>query len=76
MAEFLQIKRPLQHGHKGCECGCFFVNNILDWQLGVNYRDPWTSNPKSAGEAQCRRLFLHEKRGLEVRNFLTFPNSL
>ena len=23
-----------------------------------------------------RRLFHHEKRGLEVRNFLTFPNSL
>ena len=38
-------------------------------------------NPIRAGGAESARtyfrwLFLHEKRGLEVLNFLTFPNSL
>ena len=37
-------------------------------------------NPNGAGGTMCphffRWLLLHEKRGLEVRNFLTFPNSL
>ena len=38
-------------------------------------------NPIRAGGAESARpffrwLFLHEKRGLEVQNFVTFPNSL
>ena len=37
-------------------------------------------NPKGEGDILClhffRWLFLHEKRGLEVLNFVTFLNSL
>ena len=38
-------------------------------------------NPNMAGEADSaltffKKPFLHEKRGLEVPNFMTFPNSL
>ena len=52
--------------------------NIFEWLLDGMYD---LFNPIRAGGAESARTFfrwqfLHEKRGLEVQNFVTFPNSL